>query len=90
MTNAEIKEKYLSNDEIRKEYEALEPEFQLIRAILYERNKQSISQQELAFRTGINRSDISKIENGNANPSLKTLKRIADGLGKKLKIEFIS
>jgi transcriptional regulator with XRE-family HTH domain len=35
------------------------------------------------------RSDISRLENGTANPSLKTMKRIAEGLGRKLEIRFI-
>ena len=45
------------------------------------RSEQKLTQQELAARTGINRSDISKIENGNANPSLKTMKRLAAAMG---------
>lgn len=40
--------------------------------------------------TGIAQGDISKIENGNANPSIKTLDRLADALGKKLKVTFES
>ena len=40
-------------------------------------------------RTGINQADISKLENGNANPSIKTLQRLAAALGKTLKIEFV-
>lgn len=42
-----------------------------------------------AERTGINQADISKLENGTKNPSLKLLKKLADGLGMQLKIEFI-
>ena len=53
------------------------------------RNKKNITQKELAERTGINQADISKIENGTRNPSLKLLKRLPDGMGMVLKIEFI-
>ena len=85
----DIKEKYLSNPETKKAYEELEPEYQLICAIIEARKEKNISQQELAEVTGINRSDISKIENGNANPSLRTIKRVAEGLGKKVEIRFV-
>lgn len=85
----EIKNKYLSNPETRKAYEEMEPEYQLICAIIEARQEKNISQQELADVTGIDRADISKIENGNANPSLKTIKRVAAGLGKKVEIRFV-
>ena len=41
-----------------------------------------------AERTGINQADISKLENGTRNPSLKLLKRLADGMGMDLKLVF--
>ena len=85
----EFREDILKDPAVRAEYEKLEPEFQIIRAILDARIEQNMSQQELAERTGINRADLSRIENANANPSLKTLKRIAEGLGKKLEIRFM-
>jgi len=47
-----------------------------------------MTQKQLAESTGIYQSDISKIERGLANPSLSTLKRLADGMGLKLKIDF--
>lgn len=79
----------LTNEAFKKEYDALEPEFQVVRAMLDARMKQDLTQRELAERIGIDRSDISRLENGTANPSLKMLKRIAEGLGMRLKIEFI-
>lgn len=84
----EIKAELLEDDEVKSEYDALEPEFQLIRAVIDARKSQNLTQQELAERTGIDRADISKIENGNANPSLRTLKRLANGMGMKLEISF--
>ena len=89
MTYEEFKERILSDPETKKEYDAMEPEFQLILALLKLRNEQNLTQQELADRTGINRSDISKIEHGNANPSLKTMKRLAAAMSKKVCISFI-
>lgn len=52
------------------------------------RSSLGITQSELAKRTGIDQSDLSRIESGKANPSLSTLNRIAEGLGKELKISF--
>ena len=82
-------EKQLKDEEFRKEYEAIQPEMDVIRAIVDARASQNLTQKELAERTGINQADISKIENGTRNPSLNLLKRLADGMGMTLKIEFI-
>ena len=89
MKYSDIKEMFLADSETKKAYEKLEPEYQLIYAMVESRREKNLSQQELADVTGINRSDISKIENGNANPSLRTIKRVAKGLGKKVEIRFI-
>ena len=72
----------------REEYEALEPEFAIIQAIIDARKKSGLSQKQLSEKTGIAQGDISKIENGEANPSLKTLKRLAIGMRMKLYLQF--
>ena len=81
--------KQLKGDEFRKEYEAIQPEMDVIRAIVDARTSQNMTQKELAERTGINQADISKLENGTRNPSVNLLKRLADGMGMALKIEFV-
>lgn len=73
----------------KKEWDNLEPEYDMIQAVIDARKKSHLTQQELAERTGIDQSDISKIETGNANPALSTLKRLADGMDMVLKLEFI-
>ena len=85
MKYSDIKSKYLIDQETRKHYKDLDPEYQLVCAIIESRREKNLSQQDLAEAT-----DISKLENGNANPSLKTLKRVAEGLGKKLEIKFVN
>ena len=52
------------------------------------RKERKLTQKELAERTGINQADISKLENGTANPSIRTLRRLADGMGMKMKLVF--
>ena len=79
----------LQDDEFRKEWEDIQPEMDAIRAMVDARISQNLTQKELAERTGINQADISKLENGTRNPSLKLLKRLADGMGMTLKLEFV-
>lgn len=79
----------LQDEEFKKEYDALEPEFAIIQALIDARKNCGITQKELSQRTGITQADISKLENGNANPSVKTLKKLAKGLNMRLKIEFV-
>ncbi|MBR2800969.1 MAG: helix-turn-helix domain-containing protein [Erysipelotrichaceae bacterium] len=50
------------------------------------RAEKDLSQKELALLTGIDQSDISRIERGTANLSLKTLQRLAEALGAEVKI----
>ena len=71
------------------EWDALEPELSIMQAVIDARKESGLTQQQLAERTGISQADISKLENGNANPSLKTLQRLASAMDKKLKISFV-
>jgi len=57
--------------------------------INHARNNEGLTQKELSERTGITQADISRIENGTRNPSLRMVKRLAKGLGMRLKLEFI-
>lgn len=79
----------MKDEEFRKEYEAIQPEMDVIKAIVDARTSQNLTQKELAERTGINQADISKLENGTRNPSVNLLKRLADGMGMALRIEFV-
>lgn len=78
----------LKDPDFRSEYEALEPEYEIIRQIILARSKVNLTQKELAERSGIKQSNISRLERGTYNPSLNSLKKIAKGLGKELHIEF--
>jgi ribosome-binding protein aMBF1 (putative translation factor) len=82
-------EESLKNPEIKKEYDALEPEFAIIHAMIKARKESGITQKQLSERTGIAQGDISKIEIGEANPTLNTLKRLATGMDMKLRLEFV-
>lgn len=88
MTLKEYKEKRLQNPEFAKEYEEIQPEMNVIRAMIDARVSQNLTQKELAERTGIAQTEISRLENGTRNPSIKLLQRLADGLGMVLNISF--
>ena len=79
----------LKNPELKQEYDALEPEFAIVQAMINARKENGLTQKQLSDRTGITQADISRLESGNANPSLRTLQRLAEGLGMKLHVEFI-
>ena len=88
-TLQQLKDEQMKDPAFAKEYEAIQPEMDIIRAIVDARTSQNMTQKELAERTGINQADISKLENGTRNPSVNLLKRLADGMGMALKIEFV-
>ena len=89
MTFDEYLEKEMENPEFKAEWDAWEPEFQIIRGIVEGREMNDLTQEQLSAATGINQANISRLENGTANPSLRTLKRLAAGMGMALKIEFV-
>lgn len=84
-----LQQELANDEELKQEYEALEIEYQLKQALIEIRKGQKKTQKELAALTGIHQSDISKIENGTANPTVKVLQRLAKGLNKKLVIQFL-
>ena len=85
----DVLEEKLKDKKFKAEYDALDAEYQIKEAIIKARRKENLTQQELANRTGINKSDISRLEHGNLNPSIKLLKRLAKGLNMTVKIKFV-
>ena len=78
-------DKQLADPAFAEEYEKQRPEYEAIRAMIAARLDSNMTQKELAEKTGIRQSNLSRIENGT---TVETLSRIAAGLGKQLKIEF--
>ena len=85
----EFLEEQLQDKELKKEWENIQPEMDIIRAMVDARISQNLTQKELAERVGMHQADISKLENGTRNPSLKLLKRLAEGMNMTLKLEFV-
>ena len=78
----------LKDINFKKEYEDIQPEMDVIRAIVDARTAQNLTQKELSKITGINQADISKLENGTRNPTVSLLKRLAEGMDMVLDVSF--
>lgn len=76
------------DENFRAEYEKLRPRYEAIEQIIKARKEQNITQAELAKRVGTQKSNISRLESGNYNPSLDFLTKVAKSLGKSLSVEI--
>lgn len=90
MTIDEYTKKLFRDPGFRREYELLDPQYQLLHEIIKARIETGISQKELAEKTGLSFSTIYRIEFGLVSPRLDTVGKIARGFGKKLQIRFVS
>ncbi|MCL0034925.1 helix-turn-helix transcriptional regulator [Dehalococcoidia bacterium] len=93
MTHDELKAKALNREGVKVEYDALEPEFILLREMLLVRQKAGLSQAEVADRMGTKPPAITRLESslssGRHSPSIATLKKYAEALGCHLEIKFV-
>jgi len=83
-----IKEELMKDNEFKDEYEKLKPRYDLISEVIKARRELNLTQEELAYRIGTQKSNISRLESGNYNPSLDFLSKLAKGLGKEIHIEL--
>ena len=83
-----IKEEFMQDEEFQKEYEKLRPRYEVISKLIELRKEQNITQAELAKRVGTQKSNISRLESGNYNPSLDFLIKVVHSLGKELEIQI--
>lgn len=84
----EMKTDMLKDEEFKIEYEKLKPRYEAIEQIIRARKEQNITQAELAKRVGTQKSNISRLESGNYNPSLDFLAKIAESLGKEISVKL--
>ena len=87
--NTKNRKRALQNPDVKAEYDALQPEYDIIQTMIDTRVQQNMTQKDLSARTEITQADISRIENGTRNSSLNMVKKLAQGLGMQLKLEFI-
>lgn len=72
----------------RKAYAGMATEFALVSALIEARSRACLTQQQLAKRMRTSQTVIARLESGRANPSTRTLARLATALGCQLKISF--
>lgn len=85
---AELRKELLANKEVKKEYEKLKPQYELIAQLIEARVKKGMTQKDLAKKMGTRQSAIARLESGNSNPSLAFLGKIAKATGHKLSIQI--
>lgn len=84
-----FKKRLMADADFEEEYERLRPRYEVISQIIEARKELNMTQEELARRIGTQKSNISRLESGNYNPSLDFLIKVAQGLGKELKIQML-
>ena len=89
LTHKDVKETLLKDHEVKQEYDLLQSEYDFLVQMYKARTKRNVTQKQLSELSGIDQSNISKIETGEYSPSLKTMKKIADALNMDLKIELV-
>ena len=82
----DFKARLLADPEVRAEYDALAPEFEIASELLRARLRAGLSQAELAARMGTSQSTIARLESGQTLPSTKTLLRFAQATGSRFQI----
>lgn len=80
--------KQLQDPEFKAEYDASRAEIEIMRAVISARIDAKLTQKELAERSGVRQSNISRIENGTSVPKIATLYALAEGMNKRLVISF--
>lgn len=84
-----VKENLMMDEEFKNEYDKLRPRYEIIAQIIEARKENHMTQEELAKKVGTQKSNISRLESGNYNPSLDLLIKVAHCLGKELKIQML-
>lgn len=85
---SQMKKELLSDPDVKKYYDDLVPEYNLIQSVIDKRLKKKMSQAQLAKKMGTGQSAISRLESGGGNPSFKFLQKVAQALGAKLSISL--
>ena len=76
-----INEECATDTEFKQIWDEDEPEREFAISMIYARKSKNMTQKQLSKMTGISQGKLSKIENGEANPTLKVMSKIANALG---------
>ncbi len=86
-TLEQFKKEAFKRPGVRKAYAEMQPEIQIIRALIISRNKKGMSQRKLAKKIGVTQSSLARFETGGTNPTLSFIQKITSGLGLKLLVK---
>ncbi len=86
----DFKARLLADPEVRAEYDALTPEFEIASELVQARRRAGLSQAELAARMGASQSTIVRLESGQTLPSTKTLLRFVQATGSRFRIRLLA
>ncbi|MBN1152251.1 MAG: helix-turn-helix transcriptional regulator [Dehalococcoidia bacterium] len=87
-SHSEVKRRLLADGEVRAEYEHLEGEFSLRRAIVQLRNATGLTQHAVAEKLGTYQSALSRLESGRTNVTVDYLAKLAEALDSDLTVCF--
>lgn len=76
----------LQDPEVRAAYEAMAPEFELAKSMIRARLAKKLTQKQLAEKAGVSQTVITRLESGDSNPTFATINRVAQALGKELRL----
>jgi transcriptional regulator with XRE-family HTH domain len=85
---SELHKQWMKEPAYREDYEGLEGEFDIARAVIAARKRAGLTQTELAQRMGTTQPAVTRMESGKVQPSLRTLRRVAEATGSKLTIRL--
>ena len=76
------------DSELKKAFDALQPQYEIMEALVRARMEANLTQKDLAKKCGIKQGNISRLESGKGNPTIKLLQKVADSLDCDLVLEF--
>ena len=85
---SDLHEKWSQDPDYRNAYDELGSEFEIVRSLIQARIDAGLTQAELAERMSTTQSVVARLESGRVHPSTRTLERIAESTGTRLRISF--
>ena len=93
LTHEELKQKMLSNPEVKAEYDALQEEFSFFDELLKARKSAGLTQSEVAEMMGTKTPAVARLEAGGGSekhsPSIQTLQKYAKAVDCHLEIKLV-
>lgn len=86
---AKLRERLLSDPEVRAEYERLGPIFAVVDEMIEARRAAGLTQTQIAARMGTSQSVVARVENARHMPTFDMIARYAEAIGRRLDIRLV-